>query len=781
MEPNRETPQPNAAAPHEQPAMLRITLSSISDAVITTDVKGLVTFLNPVAQSLTGWTQADSAGVPLQKIFEILNEETRHTVENPATQALREGKVVGLANHNLLITKDGTEKSIVFTAAPIHDPNGEVVGVALVFRDVTERRLQEQLLQDTLTYAAAILATLREPFIVLDQNLVIKTANRSFYNTFKISATETEGKFIYDLGNGQWDPPELRTLLKEVLSKDHPIHDFEVEQTFPAIGHRIMRLNARRVASVNSRPDLILLAIEDVTDRYNAEIALRNSETRFRRLFETAQDGILILELDTGKITEANPFISELLGYRTDELLGKELWQIGLFQDIHASRATFRQLQEQGYIRYRNLPLVTKAGRRVEVEFVSNVYRVNHQPVIQCNIRDNTEHHKLERAQAQAEALVDLHRRKDEFLAMLSHELRNPLAAITNAVELLDLEKDAAFQQKARTIIRRQVGNLVVLVNDLLEVSRVLSGRIQLHEEELDLRGVAQQAVETARTLIDQRKHRLNVAFPQEPVWVLGDAIRLEEVIVNLLSNAAKYTPEGGDIWLSIEEEGEEVVIRVRDSGVGIAPDLLPQIFDLFTQAQRTLDRSQGGLGIGLTVVRKVIEMHGGTTEAHSSGLGQGSEFIVRMPALRWPARQAAIPGAKRAQPVQTWRVLVVDDNADSADSIAAILETSGHEVEVAYSAQKALEMAVEYQPDIVLLDIGLPDMDGYEVAKRLRQTPELKEMRLIAITGYGQQSDRQRSREAGFDEHVVKPVECQKLEELLASLIKRPRRSESE
>ena len=779
MEPNRETPQPTATAPHEQPEMLRLTLASIGDAVITTDTQGLVTFVNPIAQSLTGWTQTDAVGVPLEDIFKIVNEESRQIVENPATSTLREGKVVGLANHTLLITKDGTEKSIGYTAAPIHDGNGEVVGVALVFRDITERRLQEQLLQDTLNYAEAILATLREPFIVLDDNLRIKTANRSFYAAFKVSPKETEGKFIYDLGNGQWDLPELRTLLKEVLSNNHPIHDFEVEQTFPAIGHRLMRLNAGRLASVNSQPDLILLAIEDITDHHNAEIAMRNSETRFRRLFETAKDGILILESSTGKITDANPFISELLGYPPDELLGKELWQIGLFQDIHSSQTAFRQLQEQGYIRYHNLPLVTKAGRNVEVEFVSNVYNVNHQPVIQCNIRDNTEHHQLERAQAQAEALVDLHRRKDEFLAMLSHELRNPLAAITNAVELLDLERDEAIQRKARTIIRRQVGNLVVLVNDLLEVSRVLSGRIQLHQEELDLRGVAQQAVETARMLIDQRKHRLNVALPKDPAWVLGDAIRLEEVIVNLLSNAAKYTPEGGDVWLGMEEEADEVVIRVRDSGVGIAPDVLPQIFDLFTQAQRTLDRSQGGLGVGLTVVRKVIEMHGGTTEAHSSGLGQGSEFIVRLPALRLPARPANIPAAKRAQPGQTWRVLVVDDNADAADSTAAILATSGHEVEVAYSAQKALEMAVEYQPDIMLLDIGLPGMDGYEVAKHLRQSPELKEMWLIAITGYGQESDRQRSRAAGFDEHVVKPVDWRQLEELLASLMKRQRGSE--
>jgi len=779
MEPDRETPEPDATtAPHEEPAMLRITLSSIGDGVITTDIKGLVTFLNPVAQSLTGWTQADAAGLPLEKIFIIVNEETRYPVANPATRALREGKVVGLANHALLITKNGTEKSIGYTAAPIHNANGEVVGVALVFRDVTERRVREQLLQDTLNYAEAILATLREPFIVLDDHLRIKTANRSFYETFKVPAKETEGKFIYDLGNGQWDLPELRTLLKEVLSNDHPIHDFEVEQTFPALGHRVMRLNAGRLASVNSQPDLILLAIEDITDRHNAEIALRNSEIRFRRLFETAKDGILILESNTGKITEANPFISELLGFRTDELLGKELWQIGLFQDIESSRAAFRQLQDQGYIRYHNLPLVTKAGRSVEVEFVSNLYKVNHQPVIQCNIRDNTEHHQLERTQAQAEALVDLHRRKDEFLAMLSHELRNPLSAITNAVEILDRENDEPIQQKARTIIRRQVGHLVVLVNDLLEVTRVLSGRIQLHREELDLRGIVQQAMETTRNLFEQRKHELNVTLPDEPIWLMGDALRLEEVIVNLLNNAAKYTPEGGHVSLSLNKEGEDAVVRVKDTGVGIGPDLLPQVFDLFTQAKRTLDRSQGGLGVGLTVVRKLVEMHGGTTEAHSSGLGQGSEFIVRLPVMRSALRQTTVSSAETAQPTQAWRVLVVDDNIDSADSITSLLEASGHDVKVAYSAEKALEMAAEYQPEIMLLDIGLPEMDGYEVAKRLRQNPQLKDLRLIALTGYGQDSDRQRSREAGFDAHVVKPVDWRNLSELLASLMKRQSRS---
>jgi len=217
----------------------------------------------------------------------------------------------------------------------------------------------------------------------------------------------------------------------------------------------------------------------------------------------------------------------------------------------------------------------------------------------------------------------------------------------------------------------------------------------------------------------------------------------------------------------------------VRDTGVGIGPDLLPQVFDLFTQAKRTLDRSQGGLGVGLTVVRKLVEMHGGTTEAHSSGLGQGSEFIVRLPVLRSPLRQTTVSSAERAQSTQAWRVLVVDDNIDSADSITSLLEASGHDVKVAYSAEKALEMAAEYQPEIMLLDIGLPEMDGYEVAKRLRQNLQLKDLRLIALTGYGQDSDRQRSREAGFDAHVIKPVDLQTLSELLASLMKRQSRSE--
>jgi PAS domain S-box-containing protein len=279
MDTDRKTSESEqqAEALQEQREWLRVTLSSIGDAVITTDIKGCVTFLNPVAQSLTGWTQEGAAGVPLESVFQIVNEETRQMVENPATRALREGVVVGLANHTLLIAKDGTERPVDDSAAPIRNASGEVAGVVLVFRDISERRRAEQLVQDTLNHCDNIIATLREPFLVLDQNLLVKTANRSFYETFVVSPADTENQFIYDLGNRQWDIPRLRELLKEVLSNNHPIHDYEVEFDFETIGHKLMRLNARRVREPGNHSDLILLAIEDITERRRTQDTLRRA------------------------------------------------------------------------------------------------------------------------------------------------------------------------------------------------------------------------------------------------------------------------------------------------------------------------------------------------------------------------------------------------------------------------------------------------------------------------------------------------------------------------
>jgi PAS domain S-box-containing protein len=760
---------------HVQPEWCRVTLASIGDAVITTDKEGQVTFLNSVAESLTGWTLEEATGQPLDLVFRIINEESRQPVENPTTRALREGVVVGLANHTLLIAKDGMERPIDDSAAPIRNAKGEVAGVVLVFRDVTERRRQEQHLQDALTYADNIIATIREPFVVLDKNLRVKTANRSFYQNFHVSPEETESRFLHDLGNGQWNIPRLRTLLEEVLSNSHPVHDFDVEHDFPAIGRKIMLLNAARFQSVDSQPDLILLAIEDVTERKQAEVAVQTSEVRYRRLFQTAKDGILILDANTGKVLDANPFMSELLDFPQAEFLGKQLWEIGLFQDKSENEAAFRELQQHGYVRYDHLPLKTKSGQQAEVEFVSNVYQVDHRLIAQCNIRDISERSRLERKTLQqAEALADLHRRKDEFLAMLSHELRNPLAPIMNAVHLLGLQRDEGqLQQQARHIIERQVGQLTRLVDDLLEVSRITTGRMHLHRELIALNGIVEHAVETVRPLIEQRRHALKLTLPPQPIWLYADAARLEQVVVNLLTNAAKYTDERGHIFLSVQQEGDEAVLRVQDSGVGIAPELLPRIFDLFTQAERSLDRSQGGLGIGLCLVQRLVEMHRGRVEANSS-LGRGSEFVVRLPVGLTPAPSPS-PSTEKAQPTgPSLRVLVVDDNVDAAQSLAVLLNSGGHDVRTAHDGPATLEAALDYRPNVVLLDIGLPGMNGFEVAIRLRQQPALGNVVLVAMTGYGQEADRQRSQEAGFDHHLVKPADFGKVQEILATVSKK-------
>ena len=807
--------RPLYEALHEQQEWLRITLSSIGDGVIAIDTQGDVTFLNAVAQSLTGWTQDAAVGKPLDTVFQVCNEETRQPVVNPAIRALRDGDIVELASHSLLIAKDSTERPIDDCAAPIRNAKGEVAGVVLIFRDVSERRRQERMVEDALAYADNIIATLREPFLVLDQTLRVVTANRSFYETFHVEPDETQGRFVYDLGNRQWDIPKLRTLLEEVLPQNHDFRDFEVEHNFSTVGWKVMLLNAHRIRKPGNQSELILLAIEDITARQRAHQLLEVSEIRFRRLFEASHDGILILDAASLKITHVNPFLTDLLDYPAEYFLGKELWEIGLLSDKAASRTAMQQLDEHGSIRYENLPLEDRHGHRHPVEMVANVHEQGRQPVIQCNIRDITERSRLEKLlRGQAAELSDLHRRKDEFLAMLSHELRSPLAPIANAVQLLGLQREteSRIQQQARGIIERQLGLLQHLVDDLLEVSRITTGRVQLRRERVAVSSVVEVALETVRPLLEQRRHKFTVVQPIEPIWLFADGSRLEQVMVNLLTNAAKYTEEGGcieiqvsveqqdkrDEWRTVVEEVQEqraekgagsgvvldihnlalatpyAVIRVRDTGVGIAASLLPRIFDLFTQSERSLDRSQGGLGIGLALVQRLTELHGGQVEV-CSVVGQGSEFIVRLPKISADALRPESLVAEATPPItRPLRVLVVDDNVDTVLSFSMLLRALGHDVRPAHDGLMAVRLASEYRPDVILLDIGLPGLNGYEVAKRVRQNPTLRNILLVALTGYGQEADRQISVEAGFNHHLVKPARLDQIQQILATVVPR-------
>ncbi|MFL5243001.1 MAG: ATP-binding protein [Gemmataceae bacterium] len=381
----------------------------------------------------------------------------------------------------------------------------------------------------------------------------------------------------------------------------------------------------------------------------------------------------------------------------------------------------------------------------------------------------------IEELRHQAAKLAERDRRKDEFLAMLSHELRNPLAPILNALHVLRQDRiEPAVLHKVRGIIERQVRNMAHLVDDLMEANRITQGKIHLRKEPLELSAIVDRASETVRTLIDTRQHELIVSLPTEPIWLEADPTRLEQILTNLLTNAAKYTDPQGRIWVTARRENSEVVLRVRDSGVGIPQAMLDHIFELFTQVDRSIDRTQGGLGIGLNVVRRLVELHGGSVQAFSEGPGKGSEFTIRLPvgdSRTDRLQQAALDSPSAA--TRSLQVLVVDDNVDAAESLAMLLRLQGYTVDTVHSGQAALEAVGASKPDAVLLDIGLPGMDGYEVAHRLRKQFADRKLAIVAMSGYGQEADFRRSREIGFDLHLTKPVDPDRIQELLKSLPK--------
>ncbi|HEX6900920.1 MAG TPA: ATP-binding protein [Thermoanaerobaculia bacterium] len=494
---------------------------------------------------------------------------------------------------------------------------------------------------------------------------------------------------------------------------------------------------------------------------------LRESEEQFRLLVEGIRDYAIFMLDPEGYVVSWNSGAEAIKGYRAEEIVGQHFSRFYPERDV-ARRWPWHELKVA-----REVGRFEDEGWRVRKDgtmFWANVvitalYDREHRLRGFAKVtRDMTERRRVEALEK-----ADLHR--TEFLAMLAHELRNPLAPIRNALGLIGPGRpDDATLEWSRSIIERQVTHLSRLVDDLLDVSRITANKITLQREPVEIAQVVAGAVEASQPLIQEKEQLLEVHVPEEPVRVTGDLTRLSQVVLNLLNNAAKYTPEGGHIRLTVERQEGEAVIRVRDTGVGIAADLLPEIFELFTQGERSLDRPEGGLGIGLTLVKRLVELHGGTVQALSEGPGLGTEMIVRLPLLAGdlPADPSKIdrPGQSSA----SRRILVVDDNRDAAETMSLLLELWGHEVFSAPDGPAALAIAAEHRPEIVLLDIGLPGMTGYEVAQHLREIPGLERVLLVAVTGYGQREDRRRSREAGFEYHLVKPVEPEKLRELINS-----------
>ena len=631
---------------NEQRELLRITLLSIGDAVITTGVDARVTSMNAVAETLTGWTSADAVGRPLDEVFRIVNEETRQPVSSPATRALREGVVVGLANHTVLIRRDGGDCAIDDSAAPIRDDAGNVSGCVLIFRDVSEQRRVERWKTEQLLTArllAAIIESSDDAIISKSLDGIIQTWNAGAERLFGYTAAEAVGRHISLIIPRERIDEEDRIIAS--LKAGHRIEHFETE--------RMRADGGRRHVSLTISP----------------------------------------LKDDAGNVVGASKIVRDM----TDR-------------------------------------------KRAEDDL-----------------------------QRLAADLSEADRRKNEFLAMLAHELRNPLAPISNAARVLRLGGGTGEAvRSASEMLERQVGQMSRLVDDLLDMSRITRGRIELRTRRIELAPVIQQAVEAVRAQYKTMNHELTVTLPARPLHVEADPARLAQVVGNLLNNACKFTDSGGQVWLTVEEAHGQAVICVRDNGIGVAAEHLPRLFDMFAQVDTSLERSRDGLGIGLTLVKTLVDMHGGSVEAQSAGPGRGSTFTVRLPIAASPEVQPS--PAMSAPPSMTRRVLIVDDSLDGAESLAMLLGLAGHETWQAHDGVEAVAAAERIRPDVILLDIGLPRMNGYEACRRIREQPWGREVTIVALTGWGQEDDRLQSREAGFDAHMVKPVDHEQLIELLAS-----------
>ncbi len=871
----------------------RITLASIGDAVIATDATGRVTFLNPVAEALTGWTTAEAFDRPLSEVFRIVNETTRAEVANPALRALASGVIVGLANHTVLISRDGSERPIDDSAAPIRDEAGALSGAVLVFRDITDRKRTEaerERLTDTLGLAlsAADLGTWEwnpaTDLITLSARAAEiyglaqgRTYTREWmrgllHPDHRERAREAAAKAVrekaeYDIeypvgelvwvavrGRGVYDAAGNLTRMlgvvqeitkrkqaEESLRESEERYRILVNSTSDVVYRmsadwsEMQPLDGRGLVPSNAEPlcgwlqlnlpsfehPRVLEAIDraistkqtfelehqvkrsdgtlgwtfsravpildaagaivewfgtarDVTTQKYAQEDLSRvtaESERRRRLYEAVLSGtpdfVYVFSLDH-RVVYANDALVQMWGREAEGAIGKTFLELG-YEAWHAEM----HCREIDQVRTTKAPIRGEVpfngthGRRIyDYIFVPVIGADGEVEAVAGTTRDVTDRKAME------DELREADRKKDDFIALLAHELRNPLVPIRNGLQVIRLARgDASAADRARAMMDRQLAHMVRLIDDLLDVSRISRNKMELRRSRVSLADVVGIAIETVRPVIDSENHEMILSLPDAPLYLDADLTRLAQVFSNLLTNSAKYTERGGRIWLTAEQRFHNVIVTVRDTGIGIPADDLDKIFAMFSQVNRSIERSTGGLGIGLALVKGLVEMHGGTVSAASDGLGCGSTFTVCLPLLPEQPQTMVEPNMVESEANSDQRILVVDDNRDSADSLAMMLRLLGNEVRTAYDGLEAIELAEQFRPAVILMDVGMPRLNGLEATRRLRDRVWGKSITIIALTGWGQEADKERSRDAGCDDHLVKPVDVAELEKMLSEL----------
>ena len=665
-------------------------------------------------------------------------------------------------------------------------PDQSIDGAVLMLMDIDGLKRAEHAIAAARDYAEAIVRTVRDPLLILNADLRVRTANEAFYATFQTGRAETEGRSIFDLGNGQWQVPELRRLLEEVLAGPSFFSGFEVTQEFAFLGQRTMLVSAHALGDAGDLPPGILVGVQDITELLDFQVALTRSELRYRRLFEAAKDGVLIVDPTTRKIVDANPFMTELLGYTHQELLGKELYEIGVLSDETANREAFRELQVSAFIRYDDLPLKTRSGDAREVEMVSNLYREAEDTIIQCSIRDITARKHSERELARrVEELAAIDAAKGQFLAVLAHELRSPLNAIRGWLQILNrpgrTEDDL---DRGLDVIDRNSKLQIELISDLLDAHRIGAGKTSLTLRRIDLRDALAAALETIEPAAAEKHIQLKRDIPVTPASVSADPGRLQQVLVNVLANALKFTPPGGSIHMTLRLTDSRAELTIADTGEGISAEALPHLFEPYRQAESETSRSHAGLGLGLSIARQIMQLHAGTIDAASAGKGKGAAFTISLP-IRDSLDPAPVSISPSASPAPLSvelggvLVLVVDDEPDAREPVRRVLEDAGAQVLAVASAEEALEAVRQQNPDVIISDIAMPGRDGYALIGGIRALPPGRGGRVpaIALTAYATAEDRARAMSAGFNVHLAKPIEPADLIAAVTALVRVPRK----